>query len=290
VQNILTDYFIFSVRIANNKRLSLKLMIMIRKIALPLLLISLFSVAFIADNKTTPKPVSKAGFALVELFTSEGCSSCPPADALLAKIEKESQNKPVYLLAFHVDYWDRLGWKDSFSSAKFSARQNQYADWLNLKTVYTPQVVVNGSKEFVGSEENMLRNSIKAALDKPTNGNLAVSTSKIENGKLTLNYNTDLPTDGYSLAVALVMAKASNQVLKGENKGRTLSHVQIVTQFETFALGGKSNGLVNVQTNHLNRQQPTALIAFLQDNKTGKITAATTIGNLLDSELSHKSK
>ena len=263
---------------------------MIRKIALPLLVISFLSVAFIADNKTTSKPIATTGFAVVELFTSEGCSSCPPADALLAKIEKESQNKPVYLLAFHVDYWDRLGWKDSFSSPKFSARQNQYADWLKLKTVYTPQVVINGSKEFVGSEENMLRNSIKTALAKPLMGNLTISTSKNGNGRLTLNYNTDQLTDGYSLAVALVMGKASNQVLKGENKGKTLSHVQIVTQFETFALAGKNNGSVNVQINHLNGQQPTALIAFLQSNKTGKITAATSLNSLLDGELSHKSE
>lgn len=183
---------------------------MITKIALPLLVISLLSFAFIADNKITPKPQAKTGFAVVELFTSEGCSSCPPADALLAQIEKESQNKPVYLLAFHVDYWNRLGWKDRFSSTKFSSRQNQYANWLNLKTVYTPQVVVNGSREFVGSEENIFRNSIKTALAKPSLGNLAISTSKKGNSNLILNYNTDQPTDGYSLALALVIAKASN--------------------------------------------------------------------------------
>lgn len=265
-------------------------MTMITKIALPLLVISLLSVAFIAGNKTTPKPQAKTGFAVVELFTSEGCSSCPPADALLAEIEKETQNKPVYLLAFHVDYWNRLGWKDSFSNSKFSSRQNQYADWLNLKTVYTPQVVVNGSKEFIGSEENILRNSIKTALAKPSTGNLAISTSKTDNGNLMLNYNSDLPTDGYSLAVAFVIAKASNQVLKGENKGKTLSHVQIITQFETFALGGKTNGTVNVQMETVNGKRPTTLIASLQNNKTGKITAATSLSNLLAFELSRKSE
>jgi hypothetical protein len=84
------------------------------------------------------------GFAVVELFTSEGCSSCPPADDLVAKIQKENNDQPVYILAFHVDYWNNLGWKDSFSSSAFSKRQNQYADWLNLRSVYTPQVIVNG--------------------------------------------------------------------------------------------------------------------------------------------------
>ncbi|WP_426324743.1 DUF1223 domain-containing protein [Pedobacter sp. R-06] len=255
---------------------------MIRKIVLPFLVINLLSTAFIADHKTIPKPIAKSGFAVIELFTSEGCSSCPSADALLAEIEKENQNKPIYLLAFHVDYWDRLGWKDRFSNAKFSARQNQYADWLSLKTVYTPQVVVNGNKEFVGSEESILRNSIKTALASPSMGNLDISTGKTGNGNLILNYNTNQPTDGYSLAVALVIAKASNQVLRGENKGKTLSHVQIVTQFETFVLGGKTNGSVNVQMNQVNGEQPTELIAFLQNNKTGKITVATSLSPLLD--------
>src|ERR1700730_14813133 len=106
------------------------------------------------------------GFAVVELFTSEGCSSCPPADELVARIQKENNDQPVYILAFHVDYWNNLGWKDSFSSSAFSKRQNQYADWLNLRSVYTPQVILNGRKEFVGSDEGLLRNAIKAGLQK----------------------------------------------------------------------------------------------------------------------------
>ncbi|MGM9478984.1 DUF1223 domain-containing protein [Pedobacter sp. GSP4] len=263
---------------------------MIRKIGLPFLVMSLLCVASTEDHKGASKPPAKTGFAVLELFTSEGCSSCPPADALFAEIEKESQNKPVYLLAYHVDYWDRLGWKDSFSSAKFSSRQHQYADWLNLKTIYTPQIVVNGSKEFVGSEENILRNNIQTALSKPSTRNLAVSTSKSGNGKLTLNYNTDQPTDGYSLAVALVIEQASNRVLKGENKGKTLSHVQIVNQFETFPLSEKITGSVIVQMEQTKGQQPTALISFLQDNKTGRITAATSLRSLVYNELNHKSE
>jgi hypothetical protein len=259
-------------------------MIMVRKTALPLLLISVLSVAFIADNKTFSKPKSptETGFAVIELFTSEGCSSCPPADALLAKIERESKNKPVYLLAYHVDYWDRLGWKDSFSNAKFSARQNQYADWLKLKTVYTPQIIVNGSKEFVGSEENTLRNSIKTALAKPSTSTLQVSLAKTSKNNLTLNYKTDQQTDGYILSIALVTAKATNQVLKGENKGRTLAHVQIVRQLETFPLQGKTNGSVNLQVEQLKGEMPSELITFLQDNKTGKITAASRLNSLSD--------
>jgi len=264
-------------------------MTMIRKIALPLLLISVISIAFTADLSTTPKSTD-TGFAVVELFTSEGCSSCPSADALLAEIEKENSKKPVYLLAFHVDYWDRLGWKDSFSSAKFSARQNQYANWLNLKTVYTPQAVVNGSTEFIGSDEKILRNCINTMLAKPSTDHLEISLGKTDKHNLILNYNTNQQTNGYMLAVALVTQKASNKVLKGENKGRTLSHVQIVRQFDTFQLQGKTNGSVNVQVDQSNGEISSELIAFLQNTKTGKITAASKLNTLLDSQLSNKSK
>jgi len=244
---------------------------MFRKIVLPFLVISAVSMAFITDQNINKNTAT--GFAVVELFTSEGCSSCPPADALLASIENENQNKPLYLLAYHVDYWDRLGWKDAFSSAKFSARQYQYANWLNLKTVYTPQVVVNGSQEFVGSESAIMHESIATELAKPTSNLLEVSLNKTDKTGLSLNYKTNQKTDDYFIVVALIEAKAITKVLRGENKGRTLSHVQIVNQFESIALKGKMNGLVTIQPEK-GKPLPAELIAFLQDNKTGKITAA----------------
>src|SRR5476651_2318953 len=111
------------------------------------------------------------GFVLIELFTSEGCSSCPPADELVARVQKEDKDKPVYILAYHVDYWNNLGWKDQFSSPAYSQRQRQYAAWLKAE-VYTPQIVVNGKKEFVGSEEGTLRNAIQSGLQKQDNSGL----------------------------------------------------------------------------------------------------------------------
>ena len=92
-------------------------------------------------TKNKIETINKNGFAVVELFTSEGCSSCPPADELLAKLQRESAEKNIYLLAYHVDYWDRLGWKDQFSSNEYTKRQQKYLDWLNLYVMYTPQSV-----------------------------------------------------------------------------------------------------------------------------------------------------
>src|ERR1700685_382630 len=130
----------------------------------------------------------KDGFVLIELFTSEGCSSCPPADALVARIQEENNNKPVYILSFHVDYWNHLGWKDPFSSAAFSDRQKNYANRLNLQSVYTPQVVVNGQTEFVGSDEDRMKNAIENSLQKKSA--VLLSLQKIQK-------NTDQAIVGY---------------------------------------------------------------------------------------------
>lgn len=115
------------------------------------------------------------GFALVELFTSEGCSSCPAAEELAARIQQESAGKPVYVLAFHVDYWDHQGWKDRYSDPAFSQRQKDYSGWLGTSDIYTPQMVVNGRKEFVGSDEGTLRSALDKALTTAPAGRLSLS-------------------------------------------------------------------------------------------------------------------
>ena len=216
------------------------------------------------------------GFALVELFTSEGCSSCPPADELVARVEKESQGKPVYILAYHVDYWNRLGWKDQFSSAEFSARQSQYSRYLNLNGVYTPQIVVNGRTEFVGSEEGKLRNSISANLQKANNG-LTVSTNSIDGSQLKIKYNVTGSNSNMALMVAMVEKNAVSKVESGENGGRTLSHVQIVRKLQKFNLTANS-GEVNLALPHGFNIHNGEIIAFLQNLSNGAITGAAKTG------------
>src|SRR6185312_9342641 len=170
------------------------------------------------------------GFAVVELFTSEGCSSCPPADDLVAKIEKETAGTPVYILAYHVDYWNRLGWKDAYSSADFSKRQNEYARYLHIQSVYTPQIVVNGKTEFVGSQEGTLRNVIRAGLQKAAEGALSLSVVKSDKNEVSVKYTAEGADKNSVLLIALVQKHAQTKVMRGENAGHTLSHVQIVNK------------------------------------------------------------
>lgn len=235
---------------------------------------ALVSTAFVSSRLFNKKVKDEnKGFAVVELFTSEGCSSCPPADELVARIEKESVNKPVYILALHVDYWNRLGWKDVFSDAAYSKRQQDYAGYLHLQSVYTPQIVVNGKTEFVGSEENTLRNAIRNSLEKAPSARLFLNVRKENQDRLALSYNMEGTDKNTVLLVAIVQKQAQTKVERGENGGRTLAHVQIVRKLQQVALEGNS-GQTNITLPTGFDRQNWEVIGLLQNTSTGAVTGA----------------
>ena len=236
----------------------------------------LVSAAFInhkSGNKKSEVKIAGNGFAVIELFTSEGCSSCPAADELVARIQKEDSDKPVYILAFHVDYWNRLGWKDVFSSADYSKRQSKYASWLHLQSVYTPQIVVNGKKEFVGSEEGNLRNAITTGLRTNAAGKLTLNAQK-EKGHITVQYQSEGAEKNATLLLALVQKTAQTKVQRGENGGKTLSHVQIVRKIQSqpISADGKGNAIIALPQGF--STQGYEVIGFVQNTGNGTILAA----------------
>jgi hypothetical protein len=169
-----------------------------------------------------PQPV------LVELFTSEGCSSCPPADALLEKLDR-AQSVPgaqVIALSEHVDYWNHIGWADPYSSPAFSARQELYARRFRTNGPYTPQMVVDGRWEFVGSDARAAESAIRSAAGQPKvairigkgNGSSLVEVDRLPAGKARKA----------NVYVAYAADAGVQDVLRGENKGRRLHHVAIV--------------------------------------------------------------
>jgi len=230
--------------------------------------------AFTSKKHKSITADNNRGFALVELFTSEGCSSCPPADAVVAKIQKESNDKPVYILAYHVDYWNRLGWKDVFSDAAYSHRQSQYSAWLHLSGVYTPQIVVNGKTEFVGSEEGTLRNAIKTNLQLQAAAQITLSDIKVDANKISLHYNTEGNNHNTVLLVAIVQKQAQTKVERGENAGHTLSHVQIVRSLQSVNLNNNTGAEI-IELPKRFDPKGAELIAFLQNTVTGAISGAT---------------
>lgn len=164
--------------------------------------------------------------ALVELFTSEGCSSCPPADALVAML---AENPSLYTLSWHVDYWDGLGWPDPFASRDATDRQRAYVRALDVRGAYTPQVVVNGATEAVGSDRSKILDLLAAT--KPAA--VLAPTAKRAGGALVVTLPA-LP-DGAIAHAAVVQRFAEIEVKRGENAGRTLHHRNIV---RTHATGG----------------------------------------------------
>jgi hypothetical protein len=180
------------------------------------------------DLKTVP--------VIVELFTSEGCSSCPPADDLLARLDRTQpvQGAEIIALGEHVDYWNRLGWVDPFSSAGFSARQSQYADAFARNSVYTPQMVVDGRDEFSGGNANKALEAIARAAQSPKADIQIVSledSAATKDVKLSIHVR-DLPRTGSVEPADVVLAITENNlrsdVTNGENSGRHLAHTAVV--------------------------------------------------------------
>jgi hypothetical protein len=221
--------------------------------------------------KPLPLTGDNKGFAVVELFTSEGCSSCPPADKLIERISNENPDKPIYVLSYHVDYWDHQGWKDPFSARAYTDRQRMYGSWLNLQTIYTPQIVVNGTTEFVGSDANTAERAISEGLNQNAANTLTLS-GKVEHGKINVEYREAIHEKRTELLLALVQKKGQSNVRAGENAGRHLSHVQIVRELKRVDINGKTAS-IDVPAGF--DAACWELIGLVQRTSDGRITAAT---------------
>jgi hypothetical protein len=213
----------------------------------------------------------REGFALVELFTSEGCSSCPPADEAVGRLNGWKKN--VYVLSFHVDYWNYLGWKDVFSNAAYSSRQQNYGNLFHINSIYTPQIVVNGKVQFVGSDETRLKATIETDLKEIPNTELQIKVQSKNKNQLAVSWTTN-PNPELNMNLALAQNFTKDYIQRGENKGQTLNHYFTVRDFQTLPVNTSSN------TTYLNIPvglQPSdcSVIAFLQNPKTGYIVAAT---------------
>ena len=229
------------------------------------------------DDETTDRnAVNGKGFAVVELFTSQGCSSCPPADQLLAAVADLGARNglQVICLSFHVDYWNRLGWNDPYSNPRYSDRQRSYATALGTRRIYTPQMVVNGTTEFVGSQRADANVAISQALrQKPT----AQITLRIEpnrtNETVVVHYKVTGNTEGHVLNMALTHTPPPNEVPKGENAGRTLSHVNVVRSFKTVTLS-QPIGTIILDVPDECDPVSAGICAYVQHEKTKAISGA----------------
>lgn len=210
---------------------------------------------------------------VIELFTSQGCSSCPSADKNLSEIlqQAKKEGREVYGLSFHVDYWNNIGWKDPYSSKEFTARQRKYGDDLNLGSIYTPQMIVNGKDEFVGSNKNESLKAVEAALKQKPVYQILIKDMQVKNGVLNFQYALDKRPNGEIINMAIVERDLENYVPRGENSGRKLHHDNVVRSFTTNPL--KQEQSVQLPISEINLEKA-SVILFIQ-NKDSQIIGAT---------------
>ena len=237
--------------------------------------LSLFSVlscaAFAQTSASSRTPV------LVELFTSEGCSSCPPADALLAKLDRDQpiEGVDIIVLGEHVDYWDNLGWHDRFSSHQYTERQSQYSGRLGVDGVYTPQMIVDGTDQFVGNDAVHARRSIQRASQAPKlplSLTRAVITGRTISSSLSSHGLMQAGQLHGDIYVALLDATDETNVRNGENGGQRLHHVAVVRNLQRIGtLRDLGQGQLPISLIAPSDANPAnmRLVAFIQEKKPG---------------------
>ncbi len=206
---------------------------------------------------------------LVELFTSEGCSSCPPADDVLARLVRDQpvQGVEIVALSEHVDYWDSLGWKDPYSSPVFTERQQDYSSRLRRGGIYTPQAVVDGRAELIGSDEAAARSAATAAAAQPHGTLMARRTGN------ALHLEAKLPPhSGAEILLASVDDPPPARVAHGENAGRTLTHVRVVRELRSIGRAEQPSWSGDVQLDA--RAARLRLVVFVQERSSGRVLAA----------------
>lgn len=247
-----------------------------------LLIISACSMQKVESQKIetqTPSASQSKQPVLIELFTSQGCSSCPPADRALAEMDSRQPfaEAEIITLALHVDYWNYLGWKDEFSSPIFSRRQGLYTSKFKLDGNYTPQMVVDGELHFVGSNTDEAKKAITKAL-KSEKAKVELSFA---GDKLSVNI-PNLPKHGdATVFLAIAESNLKRNINRGENSGKTLEYVSVTREIQSL-------GMVNAQTNAFNAEtnlqfQPEwnkenlKFVVFVQENASRKILGVSQI-------------
>ncbi len=221
------------------------------------------------DQKT-----EKSGFAILELFTSEGCSSCPPADRNLIRIANlaKKNGKAIYTLSYHVDYWNYLGWKDPYSDRKFTDRQRQYAKQFRSESIYTPQMVVNGRAEFNGGNQSLSDRAIKIAMDIQSTAKISIQSTVAAKG-VRVDWNISDHKKNDVVHIALVQNRGTQKVTRGENARRELSHVNIVRDLKSIAKPDRK-GQVRFSLPQGLKADELHVVAFIQSTDDQIIRAA----------------
>jgi hypothetical protein len=261
------------------------------------LLLTIFAPRFVVNRIADQASRTREPFegkripVLVELFTSEGCSSCPPADELLMRLEKTQPVPGAEIIALgeHVDYWNRLGWADPYSSAEFSERQRAYARAFRSDTIYTPQMVVDGQAEFVGSDGRKAQDAI-AKVARAPKATVQLTRGKNPAGEksnaIQLQVRVEnLPAvsagDTAEVFLAITESHLHSSVSRGENAGRRLSHTAVVRQLSIIGRVSATTSftaepIVTLASGW--KQENLRAVVFVQERASRRVLGAAAIG------------
>lgn len=231
------------------------------------------AVVALAGISPSPSPSPRTP-VLIELFTSEGCSSCPPAERVLSRVASEQSipGAEVIVLSFHVDYWDRLGWVDPFGSPAFTDRQRTYGQLSNR--VYTPQAIVDGRIDCVGSDEACVRSAITASARSPKPALQIVGSASSEVFALDLRVPPGAMDGTDRVALAVIERGLRIDVKAGENKGERLDHSDVVRWFQVLPAGSVAGSFhADVRRSPSWRKENLRAVALVQSSTTRTIRA-----------------
>ncbi|NYF80801.1 DUF1223 domain-containing protein [Granulicella arctica] len=243
----------------------------------------LLSAAVVTGQIAKPaNPAVRPKIVLVELFTSEGCSSCPPADALLRQINgtKTASGQLIVGISEHVTYWNSLGWSDPFSSSVYTARQDAYGVSLGLDSIYTPQMVVNGTEQFVGSSNGDLAKALRREQEKESSVDLRIVSTSVVGNMLTVKFSvtSDASVHGADIIAVLTDDNDQSSVSRGENSGRTLAHVSVARSIVRIAeVQREADQTAQIALpDHFGGKEGHHLILFVQTARSGRVLGAAT--------------
>ena len=257
----------------------------VAKVALRRLLVGLAAICCSMPlcAQTAAQSSSSNSSILVELFTSEGCSSCPPADELLTKIDGRHMpdGQSITVLGEHVDYWDGQGWRDRFSSRVFTERQQEYARRFQISEPYTPEMIVDGAQQFVGNNPKRLQDALTNASTQPKT-RIQISILGISQKEISFRLHVDAlpsPHRDADLFAALAENSDETQVRGGENEGRVLRHAAPVLAIEklgkTHAAGADKSFSVHIPK--MGRTENMRLVVFVQAPDYGSVLGSSSV-------------
>jgi hypothetical protein len=241
-------------------------------------LTTFLAVLLAGHGQTTAQPHA----TLVELFASEGCSSCPPADALLRELNGKttSSGQLVVGISEHVTYWNSLGWTDPFSASAYTDRQNSYGSRFHLDSVYTPQMVVNGEQQVLGSDRNAVLRAVRET-DHPGPLSVRIVSATAKDNSLIVTYSIHGSFPGNSADLFAVIADdvAQSSVLRGENSGHKLAHVSVARSITRIApvKDADIENTVRLPLDNGSHSSARHLVLFVQSAHLGPVLSVDTV-------------